>query len=321
LPAFLSEGLCSLQQNTTRFAFTMDIVLEEGRIVNVSYKNAAIRVRKNYVYEDELLLESVDYKRLFQCATSMFHEIKCGDEIKDSHDLVAYLMILMNYHCALDLLKHGNGIFRNAVLKSGAPICFPDGLSANVKKNLRLMKTMQGKYVDGAALNDAGLNDVALNDAITTRHEAMDLDAYVHITSPIRRIVDLLNMIQIQENNGLIQLSKKASKFYAAWIGELEYINASMRAIRKVQTDCSLLEMCVNNPEVMDRAFDGYVFDQTRDTRVASMFSYSVYLPDLKLMCYFKTAEDISDYALRQFKLYMFHDEDNFKRKIRVQIL
>ena len=178
------------------------------------------------------------------------------------------------------------------------------------------MKTMQGKYVDGCALND-----VALNDAFTTRHEAMGLDAYVHITSPIRRLVDLLNMIQFQQNNGLIQLSKKASRFYTAWIGELDYVNESMRAIRKVQTDCSLLEMCVNNPEIMDRAFDGYVFDQTRDTRVASMFAYSVYLPDLKMICYFKTAEDISDYALRQFKLYMFHDEDNFKRKIRVQIL
>jgi exoribonuclease R len=309
LPAFLSEGLCSLQQNTTRFAFTMDVVLEQDRIVNVSYKNAAIRVKKNYVYEDPKLLESTDYKQLFHTAEVIFREIKCGDELKDSHDLVAYLMILMNYNCARDLLKHGNGIFRNAVFKSGAPICFPDGLPANIKKNLRLMKTTQGKYVDGADLESV------------KRHDAMELDAYVHITSPIRRLVDLLNMIQFQQNNGLIQLSEKASLFYAAWLGELDYINESMRAIRKVQTDCSLLEMCTNDAKIMEGVFDGYVFEKTCDARTADMLLYSVYLPELKLSCYFKTTVNILDYALRQFKLYMFHDEDNFRRKIRVQMV
>ena len=53
------------------------------------------------------------------------------------------------------------------------------------------------------------------------------------MTSPIRRLVDLLNMIQFQKNLGMIQLSSSAHEFYNMWISRLPYINITMRAIRK----------------------------------------------------------------------------------------
>ena len=80
----------------------------------------------------------------------------------------------------------------------------------------------------------------------------LELDAYIHITSPIRRLVDLLNMIQFQQNTSMIHLSAQAQTFYDKWMQDLDYINASMRSIRKVQTDCNLLHLCSTQPSIME---------------------------------------------------------------------
>ena len=58
------------------------------------------------------------------------------------------------------------------------------------------------QYVDLATLGD--------NVGTELRHDMLEMDAYIHITSPIRRLVDLLNMIQIQHNIGLRCLSDDA---------------------------------------------------------------------------------------------------------------
>ena len=48
LPTILSDCLCSLQQNKRRFAFVMDIILDENNeIEDFCYKNAVIKVFKN----------------------------------------------------------------------------------------------------------------------------------------------------------------------------------------------------------------------------------------------------------------------------------
>jgi hypothetical protein len=49
-------------------------------------------------------------------------------------------------------------------------------------------------------------------------------------------------------------------------------------------------------------------------------FPMVVYLPELKLMTKFKCDKELGDYQCAKFKLYLFHDEDNLQRKIRVQL-
>ena len=47
-----------------------------------------------------------------------------------------------------------------------------------------------------------------------TGHSSMTLDAYTHITSPIRRLVDLLNIMILQDRLGLYTMSSSARSFY-----------------------------------------------------------------------------------------------------------
>ena len=210
----------------------------------------------------------------------------------------------MNFHCANELLKSKNGIFRSTIMKRSVVI--PDNVPEEVSKHIKIWNSSSGQYIDGNELD------------VSTRHELLDVDAYVHITSPIRRLVDLLNIIKFQQNKNMVALSDSAVKFYNNWINELEYINVTMRAIRKIQCDCSLLDLCINTPETMKKIYDGYVFDKI--IRNDALYQYIVYLPELKLASRITLRESFENYQKCNFKLYLFLDEDNFKKKIRLQL-
>ena len=147
----------------------------------------------------------------------------------------------------------------------------------------------------------------------------MDLDAYIHITSPIRRIVDLLNMIKIQECHQLIQLSAAASEFYNKWLGDIDYMNKAMRSIRNVQNDSSMLDICHNNPDIMKKTYSGYIYEKT--TSDDEMYTYNVFLPELKLSSRIKLRDNFENFECKKFQLYLFNNEEKFKRKIRLHMV
>jgi exoribonuclease R len=313
LPTILSDCLCSLQQNMRRFAFVMDIILDdEHNITSISYSNALIRVSKNFAYEEHSLLDDPEYQFIFDTTKKMSHKYNYINNIRDSHDVVCYLMILMNYHCAKDLFKSHNGIFRSTIINK--QISLPDSLPDDVNQFIKIWNSAAAQYID---LNSVPITDIS--DDKTIRHDVLEMDAYVHITSPIRRLVDLLNIIKFQQNHSLVTLSPDALKFYDNWIGQIEYINVTMRAIRKVQNDCSLLDTCYNKPETLEKTYDGYCFDKL--LRNDGLYQFMVFLPELRLTSRITMRDNLENYEKRQYKLYLFNDEEKFKRKIRLQLM
>ena len=91
-----------------------------------------------------------------------------------------------------------------------------------------------------------------------------------------------------------------------------------MRSIRKVQNDCSLLHYCSTHPEVMSGEYKGFMFDKME--RNDGLYQYVVYLPDLKLVSRIVVPDNIDNYTQHTFTLYLFHDEERFKKKIRIQL-
>jgi exoribonuclease R len=210
----------------------------------------------------------------------------------------------MNYHSAKELIKYKTGIFRSTIVKREFSV--PDTLPEDVGKFIKIWNSAAGQYINGSEIVD-------------TRHELLDVDAYIHITSPIRRLVDLLNMIKFQIVTNMINLSEKTNEFYDKWLSELDYINTTMRSIRKVQCDCSLLDLCYNSPEIMEKEYDGYLFDKIY--RNDGLYQYVVFLPELKLSSRITLREDFENFKSKKFKLFLFNDEEKFKRKIRLHLL
>ena len=311
LPTVLSDCLCSLQSNHTRIALVMDVYIENEAIVNMEYKNCMIRVAKNYCYEDDELNEDSSYKMLLDVTKKLSKQYKYYTSVRNSHDVVCYLMIFMNYYCAKELLSFKTGIFRSTIMKRS--VIVPDDLPENVSKYIKMWNSATGQYVNAAEIDYCDEKSVAL------RHELLDIDAYIHITSPIRRLVDLLNIIQFQQKKGIIQLSENATLFYHKWLNDLEYINTTMRAIRRVQTDCTLLELCANHPDIMTKEYDGYVFDKI--IRNDCLYQFIVFLPELKMASRITLRENIDNFENRKFRLYLFHDEEQLKKKIRLHMI
>lgn len=312
MPTILSDCLCSLQEKNTRIALVMDIYIQDNNIININYSNCTIRVVKNFVYEEEKLLINPNYQQLLELSRALSQKYKYISNIKDSHDLVSYLMIFMNYHCAKEMMKYKNGIFRTTIMNRNHNVSdsVPDTVPDEISKYIKIWKSAAGQYIDGADLEE--------NENIELRHVFLELDAYIHITSPIRRLVDLLNIIKIQQNLGMIQLSENAFNFYNKWLQELDYINVTMRSIRKVQTDCSLLDLCSNHPLILEKEYQGYLFDKLRND---GLYQFIVFLPELKLSSRITLRDNLNNYENKMFRLFLFHDEENFKKKIRLQIL
>lgn len=303
LPTILSDCLCSLQENVKRVAFVMDIYIKDNSITNIEYKNAIIKVSHNYTYEESRLLSDSRYQSTLELAQSVSKKYKYINNVRNSHELITYLMVLTNFNCAKELIKNKTGVFRSTIMKRDLEV--PETIPEDVRKFIKIWNSASGQYISGSEIID-------------TRHELLDLDAYIHITSPIRRLVDLLNIIQFQKSHNIINLSENADKFYCKWLDEMDYINITMRSIRKVQCDCTLLDLCHNSPQVMEKEYDGYLFDKIN--RNDGLYQYIVYLPELRLSSRITMRDDLENFQSRKFKLFLFNDEENFKRKIRLHL-
>ena len=91
-----------------------------------------------------------------------------------------------------------------------------------------------------------------------------------------------------------------------------------MRSIRKVQNECSLLEMCKNNEEVTKKIYKGYVFDKIK--RNDGLYQYMVYLKELKMTNRLTSRHNLDVNNLYYFKIYVFIDEARLKQKLRIEL-
>lgn len=302
LPTVLSDSLCSLQENQSRFAVALDINLTpEGRIISTAFKNVIINVKKNYRYEEPQLLDHLPYQYLFDLSQKM------DKTISDSHDIVSYWMIRMNQICGEQLAQLKQGVFRKITIaptSKPAEIIPPD-LTPETQRMINSWNSVSGQYVRYEE---------------QVYHDFLKCDHYAQTTSPIRRLVDLLNLMVISKNRQLIQNpSKDASDFLESWLSNLEYLNISMRSIRKIQTNCELLHRCITTPSLTQTTHQGTLFDKLQKNDGA--FIYMVYLEELKLLSRLKTYIEYPNYSAHQFRLFLFVDEHNLRQKIRVQIV
>jgi hypothetical protein len=312
LPTILSDCLCSLIENKNRIAFVMDIIIENNNIKSINYLNCLIKVTKNYNYEQSELLESEYYIKLFELTRMLSKKYKYGCDVRNSRELVSYLMILMNYYCAKDFITYKNGIFRANIIKNNEIINIPDDVNYELLKFIKIWSSSSSQYINFEKIDTQDYQNII-------KHDMLSMESYTHITSPIRRLIDLLNIIKIQQNKNMINLSNNAFNFYNKWVNKLDYINITMRAIRKVQSECNMLDMCFHNPEILDKNYEGYCFDKIQ--RNDGLYQFIVYLPELKLASKITIRVNLNNFEKRFYKLYLFNNEAKFKKKIRLQLI
>jgi exoribonuclease R len=266
LPPLLSEDLCSLKQGADRFAFMMSVKYDTKTLAQIGepiFKNVLVHIHKNYAYEDKKLGKNPAYKVLRSLA-----------QTDDSHDVVAFWMIQMNVSAAEHLRKVNKGVFRSA------------GGAKETKIPTHIMNWLNN--------NGSG----ALYSNVCAPHSQLGVDAYVHITSPIRRLVDILNQILFQSD-----VSDSCQTFLDKWTQKLDDVN-------------ELLALADKNGSSQE--FSGILFDRNF---VSGKYEYAVYIEELKMFSRIKMEEYIENFTKSQFRIFVFDDEDRLCRKIRLNIV
>ena len=237
LPKKLSEDLISLVENKDRVAFVMDIEINttDSTVTNISFTTAKINVTKNFSYEDNRLLKNQDYKDILKITRGLHQkahlqqQYKYVAEIRDSHDVVEYYMIMMNHMCAETLYGHKCGIFRTVTKKTDVDSTTTKPIvDQDLEKFINIWKYTSSSY----SLYDEH-----------TGHDiiAGGINKYAQITSPIRRLCDIVNMTELQIRLGKLVETERMRQTIDKIENNVDNVNVLSKNIRKVQSSSKLL--------------------------------------------------------------------------------
>lgn len=299
LPDLLSDDFCSLLENKDRISFCMEFIYSKQNNYilkdSIRFYNAIINVKNNYRYEQSELLNTNDYQNLYTVTKNI------NNDIIDSHDVVAHWMIYMNTTAAETLYKHKTGIFRVVSKKE-------DIVSSNddqMRHKISLWNNVSGSY-------EKYVED------LNTKHDVLNVSSYLHVTSPIRRAVDIVNQIYFFKYMFKVELCEDCDKFVSRFEMRIPQLNDDVKAIRKVQSECDLLYACKNDETVLETHYEGYVFNKKYEN---NQFTYSVFLKKLNKISFFRSNDEIGEHEIRMFKLYLFDRENSGHRKIRLALI
>jgi exoribonuclease R len=280
LPPALID-FCSLDARKPRFAFVLDFIIKDDIIDISSLSQVCIKVSKNFDYESTALLKNERYQMLLDVTQRMEkHKL-------DSHSVVSFWMTKMNSFLANRMREKGTGIFRVVEGKCDNPTFI------QIWEN-----QIAGNYVK------YGNTDL---------HHSIMNGPYIHFTSPIRRMCDLLNQM-LWVRDVVKHLSPEFIGFLEKQMNEIDSLNKQMKDIRKIQTDSNMLHQCFENPDLMKQTFEGIILNKSEN-------KYTIYIETHKWILSAKSETSYEKYQCVSCKLFMFTKEDQLKRKIRLQII
>jgi hypothetical protein len=239
-----------------------------------SFLVSKIKVYRNYVYEEDELLYDFNYIKIKKYA-SQFVGLGVDASI-DSNKVVEFLMRLMCFKAGETLLTHRCGLYRTL----NEPL--EDILPSN-------------KYIQYNEIIPGQL-------------------PYTHITSPMRRIVDIINQALLCDALKLSELSEGAKTFISKYVQDLDNINFKTKAIKRVQNESMLLYMY---EDIKDQIHAGRVLPSETEA-AGDVRIYTIFLYELHLIAPFRSCEKME--GEYKFKIYKFDNETNFKKKIRLAI-
>jgi len=194
-----------------------------------SFANSFLRtetvvIERNFAYDDDRGLAALaPYQTL--CAYTPIAQ-------KDSHDVVAYWMLEMNRWCGARLAARGCGVFRTAAethTRYGEE-CF------------------RGRYVllqdeNGTKEGEQEQKEKEKQEQVQTglHHAALHIDAYAQVTSPMRRLGDLVNQYLLLEPEPEGE-GEEGRAFVDAFFQRNDF-DDKMRRVRQYHFDTTLFSL------------------------------------------------------------------------------
>lgn len=301
LSPILSDQICSLQQKQKNVTMFVEFpVSDDGHIdyERITFGNSIVKVCKNFEYEEHRLYTNEHYKALLDISKQV------DSSISNSHDVVSSWMIKVNSYLAKKLVDYDVGLLRSSSLKYNQRMNL--GFSRKICDALFHYKNASSNYIS------TKFDDL--------RHVVMDKDIYTHVTSPIRRKVDLLNqVVLLYRCRHITNMSSSSERFIIHCMNNLDKINEQTKNIKYVQNKLQLIRLCHNKDvSFSDKLFQGIVVDKKQ---VDTMYHYTIYIDELHVFLPAILDRELQEYSYCNVSVFLFEDENNIRNKVKIQIV
>lgn len=296
LPSMLVDCLCSLKQKEYKLCYVLDIYYDKyNSIKHQKLGLCKAYIKKNLEYEKEYK-ENPHIQKIVEIL-----------RIQNKHKIITRLMLHFNHYITETFSSHKVGIFKSLYQKKEPN---NKNIPEHIYNHLCILKSKASAY--------CLYQDNLKYNSITHTN----MDKYLQITSPIRRLVDLLNNIVLMDIIYPNIISKNGKEFYKSWTNpeSLDFINVSYRTIRKIQSKCHIYQQYMNNQtRGLSPYYDGFVFDKLQKIGDCK-YQYMVYISELNLTTYVSLLQNLENYSNHRFSLHVFMNEENDKKKIKLQL-
>lgn len=289
IPKIFSEDVCSLKERKERVCIAMDIYIDDNTksITKIDFQPCLICLRKNFSYSDPALLNDPLYYTITSSLSDerSFHY---NENILDPHKVIEFFMVFMNKEIAKQLSNSHKLIYKS---NSQNKINYN-----NIPDNL---KTFMGGW------GGVGSTYTFEQD----NHFQIDDSLYAQVTSPIRRIVDLYNMISLNKYCNI----KFTNKPIVQENIDIKFINEKIKYIKKIQTQNVLLNLCKDN-KFLNKFHYGFIIEILDK-------HYIIYFSDIQKILKVKKSINCNLYQKIKCKFYIFDYEFDINKKVRANLI
>ena len=317
IPDVYSTNICSLLEGTIRRAISVIYKYNfEGELIDYEYKFCKVKVKKNYTYEfiDNIIDTNVDNSGLN--ILELYKFLLKKDETIDSHKLVEYLMVLANKTVGEIIYKYNK---EYCILRTHKESIKHYDI---VKDNKSLSEFLRLRSFN-SAIYEINTEDV--------EHYGLNEKYYTHFTSPIRRVVDIVNHINLKN-------IKNKKNLYEIEDDAMMYINNFNKNIKRMYFDNKIVEVLYKYDKnkynsycyILDFDYNRFVV-YIEEFGIEYRFEYfSELLKDLYVVEQDNTSITIKfNSTTKVYKLYMKIDieiyfirtEDILEKKIKIKFL
>lgn len=194
--------------------------------------------------------------------------------IQDSHELISFWMIETNYYLST---------------------CLKNGFLRRTEKVENSYYEYKGFYID-----------IKENEK---RHDILNLETYTHITSPIRRLIDLLNLCFLEDDLKYISFRKETMELCKKWIPRVDFMNHQVTKIKKCQNRCSWIYNIHTKKKQEER---GIFLEKNKD-------EYLIFFPSSFLFKKYKSCYSFPIGEEYNFQFYYFPMEGEWNKKFQIQ--
>ena len=193
---------------------------------------------------------------------------------QDSHELVSSLMRFFNTHCGVTLKK---------------------GIHLDIKKTDQIL-------------------DKRFPDYFMSYSEYSYTGEYAQTSSPIRRLIDIMNMTQLCIEQNLYPFHPEVClRFY----DKLDELNQCMRSIKQIQSKTKWFHHLSTHT---DQTYVAIVYSKEMSKKARDVWTYRMYLPSVGNICNIHTSNEYEILSEINIRPFLFMDEYNLKKKVRFQI-